>query len=92
MKNNIRVCIGLIGLGFVVSGPLAQSSSVLPSRFLPGDASVASQPPLGKSTQMRTPVCPATTSTRWRSTRRTTSGSREMTRSGTRESRPKFDG
>ena len=44
MKNNIRLCIGLIGLGFVVSSALAQSSSVMPSRFLPGDASVAATP------------------------------------------------
>lgn len=44
MKNNIRFCIGLIGLGFVVSSALAQSSSVMPSRFLPGDASVAATP------------------------------------------------
>ena len=39
MKNNIRFYITLIGLGFVVSSALAQSSSVLP-----GDASVAATP------------------------------------------------
>ena len=44
MKNNIRFYIALIGLGFLVSSALAQSSSVLPSRFLPGDASVATTP------------------------------------------------
>ena len=41
MKNNIRFCIGLMGLGFLTLGPLAQSASLIPSRFLPGDDAVS---------------------------------------------------
>ena len=37
MKNNIRFYIGLMGFGFVISGAFAQSASIIPSRFLPGD-------------------------------------------------------
>ena len=37
MKNNVRLCIGLIGLGLLALGPPARSASVIPSRFLPGD-------------------------------------------------------
>ena len=44
VTNSIRFSIALIGLGFVVSSAIAHSSSVLPSRFLPGDASVAATP------------------------------------------------
>jgi len=44
MKNNIRFCIGLIGLWFAASSALAQPASVLPARFLPGDASLAATP------------------------------------------------
>lgn len=40
MKNSIRFCIGLMGLGFVISSALAQPASVIPSRFLPGDRAI----------------------------------------------------
>jgi len=41
MKNNIRFYIGLMGLGFLTLGPLAQSASLIPSRFLPGDDAIS---------------------------------------------------
>ena len=42
MKNNIRFWIGLIGFGFVmIYGAFAQSASLIPSRFLPGDIAVS---------------------------------------------------
>ena len=41
MNNNIRLCIGLVGLGFLALDSLAQSASVIPSRFLPGDAAIS---------------------------------------------------
>ena len=44
MKNKIQFYIGLIASGFLASSALAQSSSVLPSGFLPRDASLAATP------------------------------------------------
>jgi len=41
MKNSIRLCIGLISLGFLAMSPLAHSASVIPSRFLPGDEAIS---------------------------------------------------
>ena len=41
MKNNIRFYIGLMGLGFLTLGPLAQSASLIPSRFLTGDEAIS---------------------------------------------------
>ena len=41
MRNNIRFYIGLMIFGFVISGAFAQSASVIPSRFLPGDAVIS---------------------------------------------------
>lgn len=41
MKHGIRLCIGLIVLGFVISSALAQSASLIPSRFLPGDDAIS---------------------------------------------------
>ncbi len=41
MKNNIRFYIGLMGLGFLTLGPLAQSASLIPSRFLSGDDAIS---------------------------------------------------
>ena len=40
MKNKIRFYIRLIALGFPASSALAQSSSVIPSLFLPGDRAI----------------------------------------------------
>ena len=40
MKNNIRLCIGLMSLGFLALGLLAQSASVIPLRFLAGDDTI----------------------------------------------------
>ena len=54
MKNNIRLCIGLIGLGFLALGALAQSASVIPSRFLPGDEAVS-----GAASDQTSPVIAA---------------------------------
>ena len=41
MKNYIRFCIGLMSFGFVIACALAQPASIIPSRFLPGDAAVS---------------------------------------------------
>ena len=41
MKNNIRFCIGLMGLGFLALSAFAQSASLIPSRFLPGDEAIS---------------------------------------------------
>ena len=44
MKNNIRLCIGLMSLGYLALGVLAQSASVIPSRFLAGDDAISGAP------------------------------------------------
>jgi hypothetical protein len=41
MKNHIRLCIGLISFGFVIAAAFAQSASIIPSRFLPGDSAIS---------------------------------------------------
>ena len=51
MKNNIRLCIGLMSLGFLALGLLAQSASVIPLRFLAGDDAIS-----GASSDQTVPV------------------------------------
>src|SRR5580765_229154 len=40
MRNKIRLYISVIALGFAASSALAQSLSVIPSLFLPGDRAI----------------------------------------------------